>query len=137
MKKTIFILLLTILLAGCKTKMMVITVPEVRTDTCFIIKEQRDSIWHHDSIYVSEKQKGDTIYLWQERWHTKYIEKNVHDTTYISRTDSVPVPYPVTEYVEKQLSWWQVTRITVGTLAMIAMLVWCVWQGAKLYMKRF
>lgn len=137
MKKTIFILLLTILLAGCKTKTMVITVPEFRTDTCFITKEQRDSIWLHDSIYVSEKQKGDTIYLWQERWHTKYIEKNVHDTTYISKTDSVPVPYPVPEYVEKQLSWWQVTRITVGTLAMIAMLVWCVWQGAKLYMKRF
>lgn len=137
MKKTIFILLLTILLAGCKTKMMVITVPEVRTDTCFITKEQRDSIWLHDSIYVSEKQKGDTIYLWQGRWQTKYIEKIVHDTTYISRTDSVPVPYPVTEYVEKQLSWWQVTRITVGTLAMIAMLVWSVWKVAKLYMKRF
>lgn len=28
--------------------------------------------------------------------------------------DSIPVPYPVTEYVEKELTWWQQLRIHLG-----------------------
>lgn len=137
MRRIAFLLLLTILVAGCKTKTVVVTVPEVRTDTTYITKQQRDSIWLHDSIYVSEKQKDDTIYLYQERWHTKYIEKLRTDTIYEHKVDSVGVPYPVEVKVEKQLNWWQKTRMNVGTIALILLLCWGVWQAAKLYLKRF
>lgn len=137
MKKITCLLVAIVALASCKTKTVVVTVPEVRTDTTYITKEQRDSIWLHDSIYVSEKQKDDTIYLYQERWHTKYVEKVKTDTIYQHKVDSVGVPYPVEVKVEKKLNWWQNMRMTLGTIALIGIFLWIVGQGIKLYMKRF
>jgi len=99
-----------VLLAGCKTKEHVVTVEKVRTDTLLKLCNTRDSIWLHDSIRVSEK--GDTIRI--ERWHTKYVEREVHDTLYQSKHDSVPIPYEVVREVAKPLTWWQRTRLHMG-----------------------
>ena len=119
-------ILVVVLMAGCKTKERVVTVETVRNDTTYITKHQRDSVWLHDSIHVTEK--GDTIRI--ERWHTKYIEKATHDTLYQHKTDSVPVPYPVEKLVERELSWWQQTRMHLGeallALAGIAVVVFVV-----------
>ena len=118
-------------MAGCKTKERVVTVEKVRTDTTYITKHQRDSVWLHDSIHVTEK--GDTIRI--ERWHTKYIEKATHDTLYQHKTDSVPVPYPVEKLVERELSWWQQTRMHLGeallALAGIAVVLFVVRRKLK------
>lgn len=114
----IIIAVAVVLLAGCKTKERVVTVEKVRTDTLLKLCNTRDSIWLHDSIRVSEK--GDTIRI--ERWHTKYVEREVHDTLYQSKRDSVPVPYEVVREVAKPLTWWQRTRLHMGEalLALIA-----------------
>lgn len=109
MKSLVFALIIMLALTGCKTT-EVVTVEKVKTDTTYITKVQRDSIWQHDSVFI--KEKGDSVLI--ERWHTKYINKEVHDTTYVAKHDSVPVPYPVTKYVEKQLSWWQKTLMYAG-----------------------
>ena len=118
-------------MAGCKTKERVVTVEKVRTDTTYIMKHQRDSVWLHDSIHVTEK--GDTIR--SEKWHTKYIEKATHDTLYQHKTDSVPVPYPVEKLVERELSWWQQTRMHLGeallAIAGIAVVVFVVRRKLK------
>lgn len=37
--------------------------------------------------------------------------------------DSIPVPYPVTQYVEKKLSTWQVVLMTIGTLTLMGIMV--------------
>ena len=120
------VILVAVLMAGCKTKERVVTVEKVRNDTTYITKRQRDSVWLHDSIHVTEK--GDTIRI--EKWHTKYIEKATHDTLYQHKTDSVPVPYPVEKLVERELSWWQQTRMHLGeallALAGIAVVVFVV-----------
>jgi hypothetical protein len=120
------VILVAVLLVGCKTKERVVTVEKVRTDTTYITKHQRDSVWLHDSIHVTEK--GDTIKI--EKWHTKYVEKATHDTLYQHKTDSVPVPYPVEKLVERELSWWQQTRMHLGeallALAGIAVVVFVV-----------
>lgn len=120
------IILVAVLMAGCKTKERVVTVEKVRNDTTYITKHQRDSVWLHDSIHVTEK--GDTIKI--EKWHTKYVEKATHDTLYQHKTDSVPVPYPVEKLVERELSWWQQTRMHLGeallALAGIAVVVFVV-----------
>ena len=125
------VILVAVLLVGCKTKERVVTVEKVRTDTTYITKHQRDSVWLHDSIHVTEK--GDTIRI--ERWHTKYIEKATHDTLYQHKTDSVPVPYPVEKLVERELTWWQQTRMHLGeallALAGIAVVVFVI-KGRKL-----
>ena len=120
------VILVALLLVGCKTKERVVTVEKVRNDTTYITKHQRDSVWLHDSIHVTEK--GDTIRI--ERWHTKYIEKATHDTLYQATHDTIPQPYPVEKLVERKLTWWQQTRMHLGeallALAGIAVVVFVV-----------
>ena len=115
MRWFVLTLLASCLMVGCKTHQQVVV--ETRIDTLLITKQQRDSIWLHDSIHV--KDKGDTLLI--EKWHTKYIEKMVHDTIYRSSVDSIPVPVTVTEYVERDLTWWQETKMHMGVCMMLLM----------------
>lgn len=101
-----------LLLPGC-TSVRYVPVEIVRADTVKMTQWLRDSIWLHDSTVVHDQ--GDTVRI--ERWHTKYRDRQVHDTLYQSRTDSVPVPYPVTEFVERKLSWWQSWLMASGGAA--------------------
>lgn len=109
--------LIIIVLASCTTTKYV-NVPETRTDTLYISKMQHDSINVHDSIFVNVK--GDTVRI--ESWHTKYVEKIKHDTIHHTTHDTIAKPYPVPEYIEKSLSWWQQTRIHLGE-ALLAIIV--------------
>ena len=133
------ILCVCVMLGGCKTRTVVVTVPEVRTDTTYITKAQRDSIWLHDSIYVGEKQKGDTIYMWKERWHTKYIEKATHDTIYQATHDTITevMPIEVPKEVPARLSWWQKMLMWAGGIAIALLLICLSWEIAKFNMRRF
>lgn len=139
MNKLGIIIALVLVLSGCKTRTVVITVPKVRTDTLIITKSQRDSIWLHDSIHVSEKTENDTVFLEVKKWHTKYIETRTRDTIYIATHDTIPQPYPVEviKEVERDLSWWQKTKMWVGGIAMLLLLAWFVWQAALIYMRRY
>ena len=114
------------LLSSCTTTKYV-PVIEHRTDTLIKTQTQRDSVWLHDSIQVTEK--GDTIKI--EKWHTKYVGKEVHDTTYIAKTDSIPQPYPVTEYVEKPLSTWQRLLIWVVILSIMGLILFIAYKLKK------
>jgi len=114
-------------LTGCTTT-KVVTVPEVHTDTTYITQHQRDSIWLHDSIHVTEK--GDTIRI--ERWHTKYISKEVHDTLYRAKTDSIPVPYEVVKEVPAQLSTGQKALMFIGFAAILALIIFLVFKIKRL-----
>lgn len=120
MKNIVFFLIMLSALSSCKTRTVVMTVPEVRIDTVMITKWQRDSILLHDSVHVSEKTKGDTVWLEVSKWHTKYIEKVVRDTTYIATHDTIPMPYPVEviKEVEKDLNWRERIQMGVGKFAM-------------------
>jgi hypothetical protein len=115
MKKIIIIMAAVAMLTGCRTTKYV-TVPEHHTDTVYQVKQQRDSVWLHDSVFVHEYTKGDTIFRDRDRWHTHYVERLTVDTFYQSRVDSVPVPYEVVKEVEKKLTWWQQARIHMGEL---------------------
>ena len=118
------VILVALLLVGCKTKERVVTVEKVRNDTTYITKHQRDSVWLHDSIHVTEK--GDTIRI--ERWHTKYVEKATHDTLYQATHDTIPQPYPVEKIVERELSWWQQTRLHLANI-----MLWLLGIGGALF----
>ena len=108
--------------SSCTTTQYV-PVPEYHTDTLIQTKVVHDSIYINDSTVITEK--GDTVRI--EKWHTKYVQKDVHDTTYISKHDTVPQPYPVTEYVEKPLEWWQKTLMYLGGLLIVIFGIW-VWR---------
>ena len=114
------VIITILMLAFCScTKTEYVTVERVRIDTAYISKVLHDSIHVKDSTVV---EKRDSI-IKIEHWHTKYVEKQVHDTLYQSKTDSIPVPYPVTQYVEKKLSTWQVVLMTIGTLTLTGIIV--------------
>ena len=128
--------LLAVLLLGSCTTTKYVTVPEVHTDTLMVTQHSRDSIYVHDSIWVSEQQRGDTILLTTTKWLTKYVERLSHDTIYKSKTDSVPQPYPVEVKVPADLTWWQRFRLhtgdialaVLGILTLLAIARWRKWQ---------
>ena len=112
----VLLLLIALICGGCSTTKYV-PVETIKRDTVYQSKIEHDSVYLHDSVYVKEWQNGDTIYRDRDRWHTKYVEKEVHDTLYQSKTDSIAVPYPV----EKELTWWERKKIEFGELAMVVM----------------
>ena len=122
------ILMLLAWLTSCTTT-KVVEVEKVRTDTTYITKWQRDSVWLHDSIMVTEK--GDTIRI--ERWHTKYVEKQVHDTTYVETHDTIPQPYEVVREVAAELSWWQRVRLWLGNAVLLALLGFAGYFGWRMW----
>ena len=128
-----FFLFILSLIAGCKSHERVVVVETVRADTLRLSHNIRDSVWLHDSIYI--RDKGDT--MWIERWHTRWRDRTVHDTTYISKTDSVPVPYPVEVKVPRELSWWQRLRMHAGGVALSLLAIWFGVQIWKIYKKKF
>ena len=116
----IIMLFIAAALSGCTTTKYV-EIEKIRIDTTYITKHEKDSIWLHDSVWV--EKVGDTIRI--DRWHTKYVEKQIRDTTYVAKHDTIPQPYPVEKLVEKKLSWFQQTEIWAGRvmLAILAGLV--------------
>ena len=124
----IIVALLICALFGSCTTTQYVPVPEYHTDTVRISHNTRDSIYVHDSTYI--KDMGDTVRI--EKWHTKYIEKQVHDTIYQSRTDSVPKPYPFVKVVERELTTNQKGLMILGALALMAFIVWIIFK-----LKRF
>jgi hypothetical protein len=59
-----------------------------------------------------------------EKWHTRWRDRWMHDTVYQSRVDSVPQPYPVTEYVERKRSKIDWFFTITGIIALIAVIVY-------------
>ena len=123
---TLFFFVMVVVLcciSSCTTTKYV-PVVEYHTDTLIQKMTQRDSIYLHDSTIVREK--GDTVLI--ERWHTKYRDREVHDTVYQSRIDSVPAPYPVTEYVERKMSSIDKFLIATGILSIISILIFAAYK---------
>lgn len=124
-------LLLSAALSSCTTTKYV-EVEKVRHDTTYVTRIQRDSVLKHDSIFVKEWMKGDTVFRDRDRWHIEYRDREVHDTLYKSRVDSIPKPYPVEKLVEKNLSWWQKTQMYAGDLLFLLLIGLGVWWFIRL-----
>lgn len=87
----------------------------IKTDTTYVNKVQRDSIYQLDSVYILDR--GDTVLITQTKY--LYRDKLIHDTVYAGKTDSVLVPYPV----ERQLTRWEQFRLDVGGWAIGAVII--------------
>ena len=107
-----------LVLIGC-TKTEYITVERVRIDTTYIAQHKRDSIYLHDSTIIREA--GDTVRI--EKWHIRYVERQMYDTLYKVKVDSVPAPYPVEVEVERQLTWWQQARLHLANILLWLLLI--------------
>ena len=90
---------------SCKSMCEIATVQSSDT-TSFIQKSTSvDTIYQHDSVFVSERQKGDTVYLtrteWRDRWRTR-VER---DTVVDVRVQKEVVQLPPERYVPKFYKW--------------------------------
>ena len=132
----IVVLLLCSMLSSCKSQEHIVTIETVRADTTYITRHERDSIHVHDSTHVSEKQRGDTIFVEVSRWRTKFVEHLKHDTLFIAHHDTIPRPYPVIQEVPAPLTWWQQTLQRIGLAALAVLLVWIAWIVIKLYIRK-
>ena len=93
-------------------------------------KTSIDTIYLRDSIFISERQRGDTIYLtrteWRDRWRTR-IER---DTVVDVRVEKEVVQLPPQRYVPKFYKWCTGLLFAIGLLAMGYWLV-------RLYLRRY
>ena len=92
-------------MGGCKS-VEYVPIESVKHDSVYIMQHSRDSIYLHDSIHVVEK--ADTVLI--EKWHTRWRDRVMTDTIYISRSDTIEVPYPV----EKKMSRSDKMYINIG-----------------------
>lgn len=122
MKSLLIVIVASLVLAGCKTNERIVTVERVHRDTLWRSNVLRDSIYLHDSIYVKEWQKGDTVWVEKTRFYCSGQERTRTDTIYKSKTDSIPVPYPVIKEVEKKLTKAQKGLMWTGGLSIMALL---------------
>lgn len=121
---------MALLMCSCKSiEYVQVIEKEVHHDSIYFTQLQRDSIWLHDSIRV--EAKNDTIKI--EKWHTKYIEKLRVDTTYIAKTDTVPVPYEVKVEVPAKISKMQKGLMMIGLLSIMAAIVALAFWLKKLF----
>lgn len=126
--KWLCIILLTSAIWSCRS-VEYAPVETVRTDSIYINKVKRDSIYQHDSIYIREK--GDTV--WMEKYKYVYRDKLVRDTMYVNRTDTIREPYPV----ERELSRWQSMKMELGGWAFGILLAVVLLIAGKFVYNRF
>ena len=119
----LMLLVLLLMLAGCR-KSIYVPVESVRTEYRDAVRDihTTDSVVDTRYVYVN----GDTVVDYRDR--IKWRDREVHDTIYIERADSVAVPLPV----EKELSKWERTKIDYGGTAMLASVVLAVGLCASL-----
>lgn len=119
MNSRLSILLAVLLLAAsCSPRI----VEHVRTEVVYRDRVQKDSVYFRDSVFVSEKVKGDTVYI--DRFKYKYIYKDkyktdtllreVHDTTTVEV--KVEKPLPAWKSAKLGAFWWLVAALGVALL---------------------
>lgn len=101
----LIILLMSALCSGCRT-IEYRTLETIRSDTVYMQSAKVDSVMVRDSIYIIER--GDTVL--EHRYQYIYKYRDRVDTLYMSKSDTISVPYPV----EKQLTKWQQTKVDYG-----------------------
>ena len=118
------VLIVISLLCGCKT-VRYVPVETVRTDSVYVDRFTRDSVYLMDSVFVNRWTHGDTVYV--DKVSVKYLYRDRwrHDTVAVVRRDSVQIPVPV----EKPLGWWQQARLKlfwplVAVVVVLAVAVW-------------
>ena len=93
-------------LAGCKS-VKYVPVEAVRTDSVWVDRWQRDSVYVRDSVWVSRQERGDTVYVDKVAQRWLYRDRIRTDTVAVVREHKTEIPVGV----ERQPTWWEQARL--------------------------
>lgn len=133
-KRLLFLIIPYIILsslAGCKS-VQYVPMETVRTDSIYVDRYQRDSIYQRDSVFVNRWTAGDTIYQDKVVWKYVYRDKVKYDTVAILRSDTINVPYPV----ECKLSKWEQLKLNVGGCAISIIIITLILLMGYMYKRK-
>lgn len=117
------------LLAGCKS-VQYVPFETVRTDSVYVDRYLRDSIYQRDSVFINRWTAGDTVYQDKVVWKYVYRDKVKYDTVAILRSDSVRVPYPI----DRKHTKWEQIRLDVGGWAIgVVIITILIVVGCRMY----
>lgn len=122
MRHIVFLLLFLAGLAATScTRHVYVPVETTKSDTVYLNRVQLDSIYMRDSVFI--EKSGDTIREFQYKYIYRF--KDRIDTLYISKTDSIQVPYPVevVKYKTPQWCWWTLGGIVLLLVPYIMKLI--------------
>ena len=122
---------LMLVLAGCQHRRLAAT-----HDTVYVNSERVEWQWRHDSIYLDRWHDrwvmGDTVYMRDSvvhyRWHTKRDTVALHDSVYISKSDTttVEVKKPMSGFAKGQIAgFWALLAAFVLAVA------WRLWRKLR------
>ena len=98
---TIGLLLMVVLLAGCRPTQIITDNNTETHDTIIQIRNSRDSIFVKDSVLV--KTANDTVFV--DRWHERFRYLIKRDTIYQTR-DSIQYKLITKTQTEYRTPWW-------------------------------
>lgn len=117
------------LIVGCRTSREASNVYVHTVDTLSRAESQRDSIFVYDSILIDIRERECTVFVTNERWHTRYRDLWHHDSIYVNRTDTVYLDRE--KVVEKKLTWWEEVKMYfggIGICLVLTILVLCIFR---------
>ena len=117
-KKLAIILIAASLACSCSPKV----IEHVRTEYVYRDRVQHDTTFVHDSTYIKEYIKGDTVRIVEFREKYKYLYKYINKTDTVAIHDTLSVEKVKEVKVEKKLSWWQRFRLVVFPIMLLGLL---------------
>jgi hypothetical protein len=117
MKKTLLLLAILSLFAGCKTKTVLVPVDRVKIE--YRDRLRIDSVYNRDTVNIYTK--NDTVYLQSVKWRERFK----FDTVSVIRIDSIPYPVEVIQEVNKLTKWqrWRLNALNIIALVVVAYVV--------------
>lgn len=150
MKKGLLIIAAALLLCGCRTTKY-ITVPQQHTEhhwhtdsvhtTDSIYHEKETTIMQLDSAemakYGIQMKQAERAWLVQSREMENSLRELERMTANRGTVrDSIPYPVEVTKEVPAQLTWWQKTRIILGSIAIGLWAVFVICKVGKWHLSK-
>lgn len=119
MKRLIYILSAVLMLSvSCSPKV----IEHVRTEYVYRDRTQHDTTYVHDSTYIKEYIKGDTVRIVEFREKYKYLYKYINKTDTVAVHDTLSVEKVREVKVERALSWWQKFRLVLFPVMLLGLL---------------
>ena len=126
-------LLACLALAGCRT-VRTVPVETVRTDSVYIDRLARDSVYVRDSVLVNRWRSGDTVFITKTATRHLYRDRIRTDTVAVVREHKTEIPVEA----ERQPTWWEQARLKAFwplALAVAALSFITVWLARRMRKK--